>query len=246
MSEEQRSRAGAGQWIAWVCWGIIGSFLALKIARLLQGSPILAELDFADTSLLGIAAGISALVLSSRAGSVGAGAFLALLGLTILLAVGMLGVGFLVSVVCRRSGVATGVALFIWLALVFLTDLALMTSSILLELRVQEVFGIAIANPLQAFKMAVVLSMNASLDVLGPVGAILAIPATLLVRALLLDADPDAFCARSLSGDPADPPRSAAPDRPAEPEQLTTPPPPSEGAQLDPARPIDDTPPGPS
>ena len=42
--------------------------------------------------------------------------------------------------------------------------------------------------------------------VLGPIGAVLAIPATLLVRALLLDADPDAFWARSLSGDPADPP----------------------------------------
>ena len=42
--------------------------------------------------------------------------------------------------------------------------------------------------------------------VLGPIGAVLAIPATLLVRALLLDADPDAFWARSLTGDPADPP----------------------------------------
>jgi hypothetical protein len=45
--------------------------------------------------------------------------------------------------------------------------------------------------------------------VLGPIGAVLAIPATLLVRALLLDADPDAFWARSLTGDPADPPTAA-------------------------------------
>lgn len=41
-------------------------------------------------------------------------------------------------------------------------------------------------------------------SVLGPVGAILAIPATLLVRALLLDGDPDAHWARSLTGDEGD------------------------------------------
>ncbi len=45
--------------------------------------------------------------------------------------------------------------------------------------------------------------------VLGPIGAVLAIPATLLVRALLLDTDPDAFWARSLTGDSADPPTAA-------------------------------------
>jgi len=52
--------------------------------------------------------------------------------------------------------------------------------------------------------------------VLGPIGAVLAIPATLLVRALLLDADPDAFWARSLTGDPADPPTAL--DQPEEPQ----------------------------
>ena len=62
--------------------------------------------------------------------------------------------------------------------------------------------------------------------VLGPIGAVLAIPATLLVRALLLDTDPDAFWARSLSGDPADPPTALArPDGPQheEPEQSAGP-----------------------
>ena len=41
--------------------------------------------------------------------------------------------------------------------------------------------------------------------VLGPIGAVLAIPATLLVRALLLESDPDAFWARWLTGDQAEP-----------------------------------------
>ena len=46
--------------------------------------------------------------------------------------------------------------------------------------------------------------------VLGPVGALLAIPASLLVRALLLEVDPDAFWARWITGDRVEPERAAA------------------------------------
>ena len=69
------------------------------------------------------------------------------------------------------SRITPSAALFAWLALVFVSDLGLMASSVLLKLRVQEIFGLAAANPLQSFKMAVIVNMNASLDVLGPVGA---------------------------------------------------------------------------
>ncbi len=115
--------------------------------------------------------GISAGVLAWRAGGVGLGAFIMLVGFTALLAVAMLSIGVLISVVSRRTAVATGVALFSWLVLVFLSDLGLMAGTLLFRLRVQEVFGLAILNPLQAFKMGVIVNMNASLDVLGPVGA---------------------------------------------------------------------------
>ena len=52
--------------------------------------------------------------------------------------------------------------------------------------------------------------------VLGPIGAVLAIPATLLVRALLLESDPDAFWARWLTGDQAEPPGHREPDDPGD------------------------------
>lgn len=52
--------------------------------------------------------------------------------------------------------------------------------------------------------------------VLGPVGAIMAIPATLLIRALLLESDPDAFWARWLTGDQAEPPVAVDPPVAAE------------------------------
>jgi hypothetical protein len=79
--------------------------------------------------------------------------------------------------------------------------------------------------------------------VLGPIGAVLAIPATLLVRALLLDADPDAFWARSLSGDPADPPPSAASPPASSPAAES--PPPAEPGRAEPEGsppPVSDTP----
>ncbi len=115
--------------------------------------------------------GVSAGVLAWRAGGVGLFAYVLLVGFTALLALGMLSVGFVISVVSRRSSVSTGVSLFVWLTLVFVSDLGLMASSIIFKLRVQEIFGIAIVNPLQSFKMGVIVNMNASLDVLGPVGA---------------------------------------------------------------------------
>ncbi len=115
--------------------------------------------------------GISGGVLAWRAGGVGVGAYAMLVGLTALLALAMLSIGLLISVVSRRSAVATGLGLFVWLALVFLSDLGLMAGALIFKLRVQEIFGLAALNPLQSFKMAVIVGMNASLDVLGPVGA---------------------------------------------------------------------------
>ena len=115
--------------------------------------------------------GVSAGVLAWRAGGVGVGSYAMLVGFTAMLALAMLSLGILISVVSRRSSVATGIALFVWLTLVFVSDLGLMASSVLFKLRVQEVFSLAIVNPLQSFKMGVIVNMNASLDVLGPVGA---------------------------------------------------------------------------
>ena len=114
--------------------------------------------------------GASALVLAWRAGGAGVGVYAILVAFTCALATAMLAVGMLVSALSRRSGVATGVALAAWLALVLLSDLGLMAGSILFKLRVQELFALGVANPLQAFKMAVIVSMNGSLDVLGPAG----------------------------------------------------------------------------
>lgn len=119
---------------------------------------------------LALGFGLSALPLAFGSGATGAGGFLGLVALTGLLAVVMLALGFAISVVSRKHGVALGVGLFAWLALVFLSDLGLMAGTLVFRLRVQELFALALLNPLQAFKMAVIIDLNASLDVLGPAG----------------------------------------------------------------------------
>lgn len=129
-----------------------------------------AGLALAMTSSLFIGFGSSALILAWRAGGIGVGVFAILIGFTCALAFAMLGVGLLISVLSRRAGVATGIALFAWLSLVFLSDLGLMAGTVLFKLRVQELFALGVANPLQSFKMGVIVNMNGSLDVLGPAG----------------------------------------------------------------------------
>ncbi len=93
-----------------------------------------------------------------------------LAGLSFLLALGMLSVGLLISTLARKASVAVGTAIFVWLALVFVSDLALMAGAIAMRLRIEQLFALALANPLQVFKMWSLHAVDASLDVLGPAG----------------------------------------------------------------------------
>lgn len=95
---------------------------------------------------------------------------LAVLGLSVLLAVASLSIGFFISSATRRTAAAVGLALFVWLALVYFGDLGLMGSSFVLDLSISQLFGLALVNPLQVFKIAAVLDLRENLEVLGPAG----------------------------------------------------------------------------
>jgi Cu-processing system permease protein len=120
------------------------------------------------TLILMLGFGVAAL--ATARGSAAMWPLARLMGFTDLLAAAMLSVGLLISAISRRVSVATGTALFFWLALVFLTDLGLMGSVLIFRMRVQNLFYLTIVNPMQAFKMAVLGSIHTSLDVLGPAG----------------------------------------------------------------------------
>lgn len=93
-----------------------------------------------------------------------------LTGLSFGLALGMLSLGMLVSALARKASVAVGAAIFLWLTLVFVTDLGLMAGAMALRLRVEELLALSLLNPLQVFKMWSLHAVDATLDVLGPAG----------------------------------------------------------------------------
>ena len=92
------------------------------------------------------------------------------LGLALLLALACLSLGFLLSALSKRTATALGIALFIWLALVFFADLGLMGTAIVLDMNASTLLGLALANPLQTFKIASVLNLQSNLELLGPAG----------------------------------------------------------------------------
>jgi Cu-processing system permease protein len=124
-------------------------------------------------SLLGALAlgfGLSGLIIAGRGGQADAAAYGLLIVFALALALGMLSLGFLISMLARKAAVATGVALFLWLTLVFGGDLGLMGTALAFKLPIQTLFNLALINPLQVFKMSSLISINATLDVLGPAG----------------------------------------------------------------------------
>jgi Cu-processing system permease protein len=122
------------------------------------------------TAALAIGFGICGLGIAANGDSAGVGVYLTLVLMTFALGFAMLSVGILISTLTRKAAPAIGLAIVVWLCLTLLSDLGLMGSALAFKLRIQDLFGLALINPLQVFKMSVLHSMNASLDVLGPAG----------------------------------------------------------------------------
>lgn len=99
-----------------------------------------------------------------------AGSYLLTVVLAYLLALAMLSLGFLMSTLAKKTAAALGGALFLWLFLVFIGDLGIMGTAVTMQLPIEAVFFMAVLNPLQMFKIASVLSIQANLEVLGPAG----------------------------------------------------------------------------
>jgi Cu-processing system permease protein len=150
--------------------GMLAYLLAQPVARVevLLGKYL--GLAGALAACLCLGLGLSAAILAVQGGTTRPAGLAWLAGLSFALALAMLSVGVLLSVVARKSSVAVGTAIFVWLVLAFATDLALMAGTITMRLRVEELFALSLVNPLQVFKMWSLLAIDASIDVLGPAG----------------------------------------------------------------------------
>ncbi len=150
--------------------GTLSYLLAQPVNR---GEVLLGKYLGLAAALLGALAfgfGLSGLIIAGRGGQTDAGAYGLLVTFAFVLTLGMLSVGFLISVLARKATVATGMALFLWLILVFIGDLGLMGTALVFKLPINTLFNLALVNPLQVFKMSALISINATLDVLGPAG----------------------------------------------------------------------------
>lgn len=150
--------------------GMLSYLLAQPITRfeLLLGKYF----GIAGALLASLTLGLGAcsLVLAAKGLRADPASIVWLCGLSFLLALAMLGVGLLISALARKTSVAVGTAIFVWLSLVFVTDLALMAGAVALRMRIETLFGLSLMNPLQVFKMWSLHVIDASLDVLGPAG----------------------------------------------------------------------------
>ncbi len=162
--------AGAGSIASERERGTLAYLLAQPVARVevLAGKYLGLAAALAASVCVGL--GACAAILAWKGGGTSPAGILWLAALSIALSLGMLSVGILISALARKSSVAMGTAVFTWLVLVFLTDLALMAGAVAMRLRIEELFALSLANPLQVFKMWSLHAVDATLDVLGPAG----------------------------------------------------------------------------
>jgi Cu-processing system permease protein len=162
--------AGAGSIASDRERGMLAYVLAQPVTRVevLLGKYV--GLAAALAACLSLGLGACAVILAWKGLRTSPSSMLWLFGLSLVLAMGMLSTGLMISSLARKASVAVGTAIFAWLALVFVTDLALMAGAVALRLRIQTLFALSLINPLQVFKMWSLHAVDASLDVLGPAG----------------------------------------------------------------------------
>lgn len=134
---------------------LLGKFLGLALALL--------------TALI-LGFGLSGLVIAWQGGAAQAATYLTLVLLAFLLALASLSLGFLISATVGKGSTAVGLALFVWLVLIFFGDLGLLGTALVMRLEIVQLFTAALLNPLQIFKIAAILDLRGNLEILGPAG----------------------------------------------------------------------------
>lgn len=150
--------------------GTLAYLLAQPVSRAEVLIGKLLGLSAALLAALLVGFGLAAALLAWQGGIVAVGQYSLLVGFSLLLALVSLSLGLAISAWSRSSALAIGLALLVWLLLVFLGDLGLMGTAVVMKLDIQTLFALTLANPLQVFKIATVYGLRTTLEVLGPAG----------------------------------------------------------------------------
>ena len=134
---------------------LLGKFIGLALALM---------------AAIALGFGLTGLLIGVNGGGAQVTTYLGLLLLTCLLVLVSLSLGFLLSALVQRGATAVGLALFLWLGLTIFGDLGLMGTALILRLNVNQLFALALINPLQLFKITAVFNIRQNLELLGPAG----------------------------------------------------------------------------
>lgn len=153
--------------------GTLAALLSQPLTRLelLAGKWCGLAASLAAAILVGF--GLPGVVMAIRGSSQDASAYLGLTGLSLLVGLAGLGLGMLLSCVVKSTAVATGLAIGIWLVLVFFGDLGLLGVGLAMQLDSSSLLAVALVNPLTDFRIAAITTAGASPDTLGPAGLLL-------------------------------------------------------------------------
>ncbi|MDQ7848756.1 MAG: ABC transporter permease [Armatimonadota bacterium] len=162
--------AGAG----WIAGERESGALIMLLSQPLQRAELFAGkyLGVARALLAAVLTGFGSagVLLAARVGSDQLPAFLWLVVLALLLALASLSLGFLLSAAAPNRSRALGEALLAWLVLVIVSDLGILGTALILRLPAPVVLVLAALNPVSAFRMAAILGVSGTAELLGPVG----------------------------------------------------------------------------
>jgi Cu-processing system permease protein len=90
--------------------------------------------------------------------------------LSVLLAASLLSVGFLISIFNSKVSKSISIGILLWFIFLIVGDLGIIGASTSMNLGVKETFYLAIINPLEAYKIASILTLTPRFEILGPAG----------------------------------------------------------------------------
>ncbi|MEZ4637032.1 MAG: ABC transporter permease [Caldilineaceae bacterium] len=140
--------------------GTLAYLLAQPVSR---AEVLLGKLFGLGASLMAallLGFGLAAAIIAWQGGGVEAGRYGFLVLFSLLLALASLSLGLALSAWSRSAALAAGLALFAWLVLVFLGDLGLMGTAVVMRIDIDALFTLALLNPLQVFKIAAVYGLR--------------------------------------------------------------------------------------
>lgn len=152
--------------------GTLGYLLAQPVSAFEVFISKFIGLAIAVTAAIVSGFALSTLTINALSDGRGMTTFFRLTGLTVLLALASLSIGYLISALSRRTSTALGIAIVVWLVLVLIGDLGLMGTAVIMKLSPGELLGLTLLNPLEVYRIASIDLLRDSLELLGPSGLV--------------------------------------------------------------------------